>query len=51
MLRLDELEVYQRAMEIGEKAWKIVASWDFFTRDSLGKQFVKAADKYYSESQ
>jgi hypothetical protein len=23
MLRLDELEVYRRAMAIGEKAWKI----------------------------
>jgi len=43
-LRLDELEVYRRAMTIGEKAWKIVAKWDFFARDSLGKQFVKAAD-------
>jgi four helix bundle protein len=44
MLRLDELEVYRRAMAIGEKAWKIVAKWDFFAKDSLGKQFVKAAD-------
>ena len=32
------------AMEIGDKVWEIVDKWDYFNKDTLGKQFVKAAD-------
>ena len=31
-------------MEIGARVWKIVSAWDFFTKDTVDKQFVKAAD-------
>jgi len=41
---LIELEVYKTALEIGEKVWAIVHNWDHFNKDSLGKQFVRAAD-------
>lgn len=44
MIRLIDLEVYKAAMEIGDKVWEIVEMWDFFNKDTLGKQFVKAAD-------
>ncbi|MDX2048682.1 MAG: four helix bundle protein [Chitinophagaceae bacterium] len=43
-LRLEELEVYKVAMEIGEMVWKIVLRWDHFARQTLGSQFVRAAD-------
>jgi four helix bundle protein len=43
-LRLEDLEVYKVAMEIGELAWKIVQRWDHFTRQTLGGQFTRAAD-------
>lgn len=43
-LRLEELEVYKVAMEIGELAWNIVAKWDYFEKKTLGAQLVKAAD-------
>lgn len=31
-------------MEIGDRVWEIVNKWDYFNKDTLGKQFVKAAD-------
>ena len=43
-MRLEELEVYQEAMRIGEVVWCIVAKWDFFAKDTVGKQWVRAAD-------
>ncbi len=44
MITLSELEVYKVSMEIGEIVWSIVHKWDFFDRDTLGKQFTRAAD-------
>ncbi len=44
MINLIDLEVYKVAMEIGDYVWDIVDKWDFFNRDTLGKQFVKASD-------
>jgi len=41
---LIDLEVYKVAMEIGNNIWEIVDKWDFFNKDTLGKQFVRAAD-------
>lgn len=43
-LKLEELEVYQVSMEIGEIAWRVVDTWPFFAKDTLGKQFARAAD-------
>jgi len=43
-MKLDELVVYQLAMNIGEKIWVIVSKWDYFAKDSIGKQLVKSAD-------
>lgn len=43
-IRLEDLEVYKISMEIGDIAYEIVSGWDFFDKDSLGKQLVKAAD-------
>ena len=44
MIKLIDLEVYKVAMEIGDNIWDIVDKWDFFNKDTLGKQFVRAAD-------
>ena len=43
-MNLEELQVYQLSMEIGEKVWQIVIKWDYFAKDSVGKQLVKAID-------
>jgi len=43
-MTLDEFKVYQMAMEIGEQVWAIVLKWDYFSKDTIGKQFVRAID-------
>ncbi len=41
---LEELKVYELAMEIGEKVWLIVDKWNYFEKDTVGKQLVRAVD-------
>ena len=43
-MKLEELKVYQLSMELGEKVWNIVIKWDFFAKDTIGKQLVRAVD-------
>ena len=43
-LKLEELEVYKVAMEIGELVWSLVDKWNYFEKKTLGSQFVEAAD-------
>lgn len=43
-MKLDDLEVYRIAMSIGDKVWGIVGQWDYFSKDTVGKQLVRAAD-------
>lgn len=42
--KLEDLEVYKLAMDIGEIVWIIVSKWDYFSKRTLGAQFVEAAD-------
>jgi len=43
-LKLEDLEVYKVAMEIGEIVWAVVDKWDYFQKKTLGAQYVDAAD-------
>ncbi|KHE90343.1 MAG: four helix bundle protein [Candidatus Scalindua rubra] len=43
-MRLEELKVYQLAMNVGEKIWVVVSKWDYFAKDTVGKQLVKSVD-------
>ncbi len=43
-MKLEELKVYQIAMELGEDVFKIVSDWNYFSKDTIGKQLVRAAD-------
>jgi four helix bundle protein len=43
-MKLEELQVYQLSMEMAEKIWTIVAKWDYFARDTIGEQLIRAAD-------
>ncbi len=44
MIKLDDLEVYKVAVEIGDIVWNVVEKWNYFERDTLGKQIVRSAD-------
>jgi len=41
---LEDLEVYQLAESFSDEIWFIVHEWDYFAKDTVGKQIVKAAD-------
>ena len=43
-MQLEELRVYSLSMEIAENIWLIVREWDYFTKDTIGKQLVRAVD-------
>ena len=43
-MRLEELRVYNLSMEMAEKIWDIVIEWDYFKKDTIGKQLMRAAD-------
>lgn len=43
-MELEELRVYQKSMELGERIWSMVDKWSWFQKDTLGKQLVRAVD-------
>ena len=43
-MKLEDLKVYQLSMDIGEKVWTIVGAWNYFSKDTVGKQLVRAVD-------
>ena len=42
--RLEELDVYQLAMEFAEGIWDIAINWSFLAQDTVGKQIIRSAD-------
>lgn len=43
-LDLKDLSSYTKAYNLSNDAWSIVSKWDYFARDTIGKQFVNAVD-------
>ena len=41
---LEDLEVYQIAETFSNEIWAIVLEWNYFAKDTVGKQLVRAAD-------
>lgn len=41
---LEKLEVYELAESFSDKIWAIVVEWDYFKKDTIGKQLTRAAD-------
>jgi four helix bundle protein len=41
---LEDLEVYQLAESFGDEIWFLVMQWDYFAKDTLGKQIARSAD-------
>jgi four helix bundle protein len=40
----EDLDVYKLAEKLANQVWFIVKEWDFFAKDTMGKQLVRAAD-------
>jgi len=43
-LQLNDLTSYVTAFSFSNQVWDIVIKWEYFARDTIGKQFVNAAD-------
>jgi four helix bundle protein len=43
-MKLEELKVYQLSLNLAEEIWMIVVKWDYFSKDTIGKQLVRSAD-------
>jgi len=43
-MKLEELNVYNLAMDLGNEIWAIVQKWNTFEKDTMGKQLIRAFD-------
>ncbi|QHS57010.1 four helix bundle protein [Mucilaginibacter sp. 14171R-50] len=43
-LQLNDLTCYKTSFAFTNEVWSIVLKWDYFAKDTIGKQFVNAAD-------
>lgn len=42
--RLEDLEIYTLSEQFADEIWFIVMEWEYFAKDTLGKQLVLSAD-------
>jgi four helix bundle protein len=43
-LKLNDIESYKIAFKLSNYVWDIIIKWDYFAKDTVGKQFVRAID-------
>lgn len=43
-LSLNDISVYKISFNLSNYVWGIVLGWDYFTKDTIGKQFTRAVD-------
>jgi len=42
--QFEHLEVYKLSVNLADNIWDIVIEWNYFSKDTVGKQLVRAAD-------
>jgi four helix bundle protein len=43
-MKLEDRKIYQISMSLGEEVWKIVSGWDYYAKDTVGKQLIRSID-------
>ena len=43
-LSLHDLNSYKLSFDLSNYVWDIVINWDYFAKDTVGKQFVRSVD-------
>lgn len=43
-LELHDMTAYKKAFKLSNDIWKITLQWNYFAKDTVGKQYVRAAD-------
>ena len=44
IVELQDLHIFKLADELSDYIWNVVARWDYFSKKTLGDQYVRAAD-------
>lgn len=44
IIKLKDISSYSISYKLSNYIWKIIISWNYFYRDTIGKQFVRAID-------
>lgn len=47
-LSLNDINVYKVSFNLSNYVWGIVLKWDYFAKDTIGKQFTSAVDSISS---
>jgi four helix bundle protein len=42
--RIEDIEVHNLSEAFADEVWLIVIKWDFFAKDTVGKQLVRSSD-------
>lgn len=43
-MKLEDLEIYNLSMDLSDRIWAAIGRWDYFAKDTIGKQWCRAAD-------
>lgn len=43
-MKLEDLQVYTRSMQLGNKIWDLVSGWNYFDKSTMGGQMVRSVD-------
>ena len=43
-LKLNDIEAYRIAFKLSNQVWDTILKWDYFEKDTTGKQFARAVD-------
>ncbi len=43
-MKLEEFETYNLAIDLGEKVHRSLNNWNYFDKDTIGKQLVRSTD-------
>ena len=44
VLSVADLDIYQMAEDLSDRVWEIFTKWDYFAKDTIGKQLVRSTD-------
>ena len=43
-LKLNDISAYKISFHLSNYIWNIIINWDYFTKDTIGKQFTRSID-------
>jgi len=43
-LQLNDINAYKISFNLSNYIWEVVIKWDYFAKDTIGRQFVRAID-------